>query len=189
MPADNVISWPYVDTGQLEVRFVKNVNGVGAAIGEQNMIVDGSVTPVEFEYAVEPGLSFYCTSIKGYIVDNVAIDAGEFGGIAGGLTNGIKMELIDPQGLPFNILGPGRTIKVNGDFALYAGVKCQHVGGGNKGLGFDWDFRESTGGIPCRFRGGSIFRITIQDDLTALKRFFISTHGTLVDPTQAGINQ
>lgn len=184
---DKVVSWPHIDTRQLEVRFVKNVTGVGALINQQNMNVDGSVTPVEFEYKVQTGLDFYCTSINGLIVDNQAIDAGDFGGIPGGLPNGIGIDLIDAQGVVFNMLGPGRTIQINGDFALYAGVQCTHVGGGNKGLGFHWDLRESTGGIPCRFGSDTIFRVTINDDLTNLQRFLVSTHGTIVDPEQAGI--
>lgn len=129
--------------------------------GSKDQTINGSVTPVDFEYTFSEGAIL--TTITLIMSEKNIGSLLDYGSIAGGLTNGIRISHVDPDGTE-SVYG---SIKRNVDFG-HLGLTGQSVvslvGNTNEDV-FAMDLRFSDGFI---LEAGSIVRIRIQDDLTTI---------------------
>ena len=70
-------------------RLLRDADGTGSP----DLNVDGSVTPVHFDFLADPGGDTYLHSVRLVMADG-AIQADTFGGISGGLDNGLLVSLV-----------------------------------------------------------------------------------------------
>lgn len=157
VPADKIIYVPEI-----------LMNGSNAS-----MNVDGSSVNVEFEWAVPASETWYVDQMKLIIIDAGSTDKDDFGAIAGGITNGLLIE-----------------VKANGSVYTYANVKtnieiAHHFDGdlvsqGEDGTGFldedDLYLGIRTFNPPFTLTGstGDFVKATVRDNLTALDELCIS---------------
>jgi len=146
----------------------------GCSISSVDMNVDGSVTPVVF--AVSPALlnqDIFWDICRMLLVinDDAAMDDGKFGGIVGGLANGLVFR-VRYNGHVKNLF----TIRTNGDFRLRS-FDAQYLDAtlgpdGQYGFGVRRSFNGmDKNGVVIRLRNDSepdSFEVLVQDDLTSL---------------------
>lgn len=155
----------YVDPRNL---IVKNLQNGGSA----EMAVNGSITPVNFDYVVPEGFRFFWYRFIIMMSDGAKVfNATEFGTIPA-LTNGCTISIIDDQLTPaeaisVNALMGSGAFKKNADFAQLAGNDVQTLVDG-RGIAARWTLSRMTGGHPTMLPSGWGVRFTINDDLTAL---------------------
>lgn len=157
------------------------VSGSPVGVGDNNMNVNGSVTPVIFGIRNPSGpsipLSIDITRLMFKCLTDAAVDLSKFGDIVGGLLRGIVIRRIDGEYL--NIF----NAKTNGDLknAMYnfdvelAGAQGQD--------GFTGRFTfggQNRMGAVVRLGPGEDLEIVIQDDLTSLDNFIIIAEGSQV---------
>jgi len=141
--------------------------------------VDGSVTPVPFSFTPGPHKQFLLLSFDVIVVDR-SIDAGDFGGIVGGLTNGLTLNVQADATKQVCDLGAGIKIKKNWDWSHLCGM--------------DWniDRTDKMNVLTARLAlSGNFFAtvlkadhaicMTVFDDLTSLDRFEATVHGVYLD--------
>jgi len=138
-----------------------------------NLAVDGSTTPRIFK--VQAGLTpIFIRRVVFNIVDGSSMDDTTFGGIIGGLDNGVVMRFVNSfQKTIFNF-------KTNGDFAQWAydlaysdkrpsgsyGVRSRITFGGVE-----------KHGVVLELSGLDELQLVVQDDLTDLESFTVSAQG------------
>jgi len=149
------------------------------SVGDNNMNVDGSVTPVIYGIrnptTADIPSSVDITRLMFKCLTSSAIDLSQFGNIAGGLLRGIVIRRVD--GEYQNVL----NAKTNGDL---------------KNIMFDFDIEVTSGSQQDGFTGrltfagqnkmGAVIRIgadedlqiVIQDDLTSLTSFTVIAEGS-----------
>ena len=138
---------------------------------------DMATTADEFRYTVGAGNVFYWERaiIK---IKSSGIDIGDFGGIAGGLTNGCLIMIHDSD--DSILLDPmdEETIKTNGDFADMAAIDVRPET--STGVALDqftarWTVEKA--GAPMALTEGQHVAFTTQDNLSALTFMSIILHG------------
>jgi len=149
------------------------------SVGDNNMNVDGSVTPVIYGIrnptTADIPSSVDITRLMFKCLTSSAVDLSQFGNIAGGLLRGIVIRRVD--GEYQNVL----NAKTNGDL---------------KNIMFDFDIEVTSGSQQDGFTGrltfagqnkmGAVIRIgadedlqiVIQDDLTSLTSFTVIAEGS-----------
>ena len=155
----------------------------GCSERSSNLAVDGSVTPVEFSVSpvnLSDGVEWDITRIIGTIISATSMDDGRFGGIAGGLPNGLVVRYTD--GVTKNIF----TVKTNGDLAtqMYDVAYSDKAPAGEYGLRFRRTFAgQSKSGVAIRLKAslGDALTIIVQDDLSSLVDFSVVVHGHRTD--------
>jgi hypothetical protein len=147
-------------------------------IADRSMVVDGSVTPVEFGYSPPNGFDLLAVRLSGHIIDNFQMQADDFGGISGPLTNGVRIFLKGPDGAESNDLLDGTELQRNGDFDTFFSTTALLS---SRGMGFNWQFAL----LPIRLRDTFEFVVSIEDDLTSLIHFEMALHGIII-PTSKG---
>lgn len=163
----------------------------GCSLRDENMNVDGSTTPVVF-YVSPKGLfdqthtsdpqRWDIVRLMIFIGDTTAMDDARFGGIDGGLTNGVVIRKKD--GTYKNIF----NAKTNGDFALhsYDAAYVDNTLGpsGEYGLRVRRTFGgQSKNGAVIRLDSATDdeIQLIVRDDLTGLTRFYAVVQGHVVD--------
>lgn len=149
------------------------------AVDSHALNVDGSVTSKHFTFTPGQHKQFLLLSFNVIIADK-SIDAGDFGGISGGLTNGIQLNVQADASKVVCDLGAGIKIKKNWDWA--------HI------CGMDWNIdrtdimniltaRLSLSGnfFATVLKAGQAICLTVCDDLTSLNRFEATVHGVYLD--------
>lgn len=145
--------------------------------GSSDMAVDGSSTPVEFEFLV-PVNTWVDLAQFNIVLTDVAVTNDKFGALTA-LTNGVTIEIIDVDTTTvlFDFTAT-RPIRTNTDFALYAGVSAKLAGGGLvDAVLVEWPLQSS--GAVLRVLGGQLIRATVNDNLTGLNTFGILIQGLL----------
>ncbi|KKN41079.1 hypothetical protein LCGC14_0726880 [marine sediment metagenome] len=146
--------------------------------GSRDMNVDGT-TPVTFEYGPPAGLVAAIERCLIHLFDST-IDPSDFGGIRPALTNGLLVQLIEPDdsvGLDFL---DGETINNNGEFSLLAGVDVVFESGvGDDQIYVRWTLALDHG-APLLLRTGDRFRVTVRDDIQAISSFRWALKGRLI---------
>lgn len=155
----------------------------GCSLRSRNLAVNGSVTPVIANVSPK-GLTvdWDITRVLLSLTDATAMDDGTFGGIAGGLTNGVVFRRID--GTWKNLF----AAKTNGDLAAHA-YDVQYIDntlgpGGLYGLRMRRSFNgDDKNGVAIRLVSSSDdeFQLIIQDDLTGLNDMQCIVQGHVVD--------
>jgi hypothetical protein len=130
------------------------------------MAVNGDPTPVVFEWENERSQIAIVSRVLWDILGSAPTST-KFGGIAGGLTNGILIELVDAADVvQFNFFD-GEPIRQNHEFGCLAGVDWDITAGqGLDALSIRWSLFKS--GKELRVLPGFKLRIVVQDDLTPL---------------------
>ena len=144
-----------------------------------SMAVDGSVVPVNYEYEVPNNQDVIINRINFLIID-AGIVPTDFGGINGGVTNGIIIQAIDADGSTILIsFINGMSIKSNAEFHLLAGTDVfRDSGPGEDILDVSWVLSETGRGLFLT--AGQRLRIIIQDDLTGLTDFRAMVQGVIL---------
>lgn len=140
-----------------------------------DMSVDGSVTPVEFEYACPADNIVFIEDITLLIVDG-GITPTKFGGIAA-LTNGLLIECIDSDTTTvLHDFTEDKAIKKNADWALLAGTDRETTAAaGDDTEEVQWSLTSESG--PLLLTEGQLFRVTVRDDLSAITEMEIMVQG------------
>lgn len=142
--------------------------------GSRNAAVNGSSTPVLFEYtSTEDTVEVARLIIS--IVDSGTFDAEKYGnGLV--LTNGIKLEVINSEGGVVLDLLDGEEIKTNADWqAMCFDFHYNDIGTGDNVAVMRWTFERA--GEPLLLPEGSKLRITVQDNLTGLTAHYFQLQG------------
>jgi len=134
--------------------FVKNGSN-------ESLLVDGSTTPIVFEYLAHASQDISIQEIKFVLASNsIKFGSGSFGAVAGPLTNGLKIEIVASGNA-----GTLAIIKQNECFIHFASPG-----------GFQWvvsskDMMSATyligGGLKLVGGSADKVRVTVQDDIDA----------------------
>lgn len=135
---------------------------------EQNMAVDGSVTPVEFSYQPRPNVTKFLTSLHLILRSADEPSVEKFGGILA-LTYGFHCRIENPIGRDFTPWIPFRS---NNAFMLsgFTYQKETKVGGGDYFVHMTLNLRDDAISIIL-LNDTQKFTCRIQDDLTDLTAF------------------
>lgn len=158
-------------TKPTEVVFNLVRNGASA-----DMNVDGSVTPVHFDYvAVNDRYVDRCN----FVIIDGGITPIKFGGISGGLTNGVLVRVVDSDDATVLDFLEGETIKKNADWDFLAGTdNIIENAAGDDHMCIRWTLSKGMRGKPMYLPIGWKLRFTVQDDLTPITQFRIMVQGT-----------
>ena len=145
--------------------------------GSDEMAVDGSSTPVDFEYTV-PASQEVLLSRAAVFIQDAGPSPTEFGGIAA-LTNGLLIQVRD--GADQLVKQFGEPIQDNTDFVLLAGTDVVYeLTTGVDSVSVRWTFSRTSGGDLLQLREGETFRVRVQDDLTGLTSMRWALQGQFV---------
>lgn len=134
--------------------------------GSREMAVVGDPTPVVFKHVIPSGFDCLVHGITMVMVGALAMRADQFGSKGGELTNGILLDMRDPDGVIIRDFLDGETIVRNGDFSLFSGEDT-NILGGERGISVHWDWSDNLDGSFILMPSGYSFNATIQDDLTS----------------------
>lgn len=158
-------------------------------IGEPNMAVDGSTTPVVFGVRNNAGqtpppgleLSMDVTRVMFSCITSTAVDLSKFGDIAGGLTKGILLRKRD--GTTYNIFNVKKNEGIAAmayDFQVYSASNPQQgIDGFNSRLTFAG---QNKMGVTVRLEINEDLELIVQDDLSSITSFQMLAEGSIVDP-------
>jgi len=159
--------FPFVEISHSRVSYLREPGG------DRSMAVNGSVTPVLFSYMPPTGFDFLGVRLSGHLIDNQALNADDFGGINGPLTNGVRIYATGPDGAETNDLLDNTALQRNGDFDTFFTTTALLS---SRGMGFNWAFPL----LPIRIRNLTSLVVSIEDDLSTLVHFEMALHGILV---------
>lgn len=144
----------------------------GASI---EMNVDGSSTPVHFDYQAPATTNIRVYRCNITIVDG-SVSPTKFGG-ATALTNGLLVQCVtDGEALLCDFLN-GQSIKRNVDWVWLAGNDNPiAAAAGDDVIEIRWTIERGLG-APLALESGDRLRFTVQDDLTVLTEFRIMVQG------------
>lgn len=162
---------------------------VALAIGDDvdiittKMNVNGSLaSPISFRISPPNGtlsLLWQLTRILINMTDASSMDDGKFGGITGGLTNGVVLRIIKGDGSIQELT----NWKLNGDLALdmfdVTYIDTTLGPAGLYGLRGRWTFTKAEFIVELNGAEGDYFELLVQDDLTGLNNFEIKSQGRL----------
>jgi hypothetical protein len=155
--------------------------------GNLHMHIDGSVTPRRFLYpfyAWQKGENIIVTDVSITMIDN-GMRPDRFGGINGGLANGITITVEDENDNVILDVMDGTTVKNNMEWSHLAGAG---IGIWDKGTGADGfliDWRPDSTGLSLRLKPGHRLVFTINDDLSSIAHFAAMVQGHLMDEFRA----
>ena len=143
--------------------------------GSEDMTVNGSATPVEFDYT-HPGAVLSVHRMLGLIQDTGNFDAEDYGALGAPLSNGMTFELDRADEDPVDLLGDRPIVTNAGWGALCYDVNFITVGQGDNYALVRWTFTQS--GIEIVLAPGDRLVMTVNDDLTGLvhHRWMIQGH-------------
>lgn len=141
-----------------------------------NMAVDGSVTPQIFTMRPAGTENIDITRLLFEIVDATAADDSKFGGIVGGITNGIhiRKNFNDTAYQTLAIWNKNQEMKED----MFNVDYTDKAGGGNHGVNGRWSLLGGTGAIiNLDAFSGEFMECIVQDDLTLLIDFEMKMQG------------
>ena len=147
------------------------------AAGVWNASVDGSATPVLFDYVSPGNLEVQALIIR--IENSAVLGTDDYGSINGGLTNGILVDILNTHapgtaGTRTRDLLNGVPVKTNAGWSMYASnMNSTTFGATIKDVTLRWLFLGA--GKELLLENGDTLRVTIQDDCTPL-----TTHAFMV---------
>lgn len=146
------------------------------------MNVNGSITPVKFEYVVPAGRELYAQRLNFEFI-NTGMKPDNFAGVAA-LTNGLLIEVLDDDNTPLIDFTDGLGIKNQTEFAPLAGVDANVTSGGGTpdGLAVRWTMART--GAPIYMTAGQKFVLTVRDDLSTITQMRAMLQGILLKRDQ-----
>ncbi len=148
--------------------------------GNTNMNVDGSVTPVKYGFTCPPDVQAVLSRVNICMID-ASLNATDFGGITGSITNGVKFIIFDKNDVVLLDLADRLRVDNNSDWGLLAGTDWifQTAGPGDDSVTIRWSFSRS--GRELLLKPGERFEVLIQDDLTSMTFFGMMLQGYFLD--------
>ncbi len=144
--------------------------------GSMEMAVDGSITPVEFEWENEEPIRHAVVSRLLWDILDGSPTTIKFGGIIGGLANGVLIDLRDAAGTLVMDFTDGDPIKQNHQFARMVGTDwALTIGAGVDAVNVRWSLFKT--GKQLLVPPGFKLRVTVRDDLTTLDSMSVSLQG------------
>ncbi len=149
----------------------------GDPMGDGDMAVDGSITPVEFFIQPSVGLQFHSTITSIEVSDSGTPVLEDYGSITGPLANGIQF-FIDFNGVITDIFAP---IKSNRDLLNLAPDLSRADFAGNQSVEiYTFDIkRHSDSFVNLYSSTADRFGVRIQDDLTSLEAHSVTVKGNI----------
>lgn len=146
--------------------------------GSSDMNVDGT-TPAEFEYTPPSNFDAVVERCLIHLFDG-KIEPSSFGGIKGGVANGLLIQIIDADDAVAIDFLDGETVTNNGKFSLLAGVDVVFkIGKGDDQLYVRWTLSRDHG-APLLLKLGDRLCVTVQDDIQAISEFRWVVKGRLI---------
>lgn len=134
--------------------------------GSSDLNVDGSVTPVIFSASPPTGKKWFIHSVT-LIMEDESINFTKFGGISGGLTNGIEFR-IKEGGEAEKTLG---TFKTNGDLHTFT-TDIRLDSAATDLLTLQENVQQIAGTtFELKNADSDVFKVIVNDNLTSIKRF------------------
>ena len=157
-------------------------NGDPLFNGSHAMNVAGTLaSPQSFKWGpVGAVFDVDITRIMGYIQSGTAMDDSTFGGISGGLTNGVVLRQWDNSGSHFINKW---NVKTNGDLGLlsFDANDTARAPAGSYGFRFRNTYSgQAKHGVTLRLEENDYLEILVQDGLGALEEFYIMGQGHAV---------
>lgn len=154
----------------------------GCSISTIDMNIDASGTQSVFKVSpvgLEAGIQWDITKIRMIIEDVSAMDSSTFGGISGGLTNGIYGRIVNGSTYNFG------NVKKNGDFSDrgFTNIYDEKAPSGVHSLTSSKQYAgQSEMGVTIRLSRDTNdeFQVILRDDLTDLTKFRIMVQGHVV---------
>ena len=146
----------------------------GTLTGDNNMDVNGSVTPVEFYFQAEPNRMVYINKLGFLISDSGNTDFDNYGSLPGPLTNGITLyTIIDGVEIPLSPI-----IKKTADyFGIGASAQFVDLSGSSRLANYTFSLFDYSEGIILNGDNGDILGIRINDNFTSLDLHTCSLDG------------
>jgi len=143
-----------------------------------DMAVDGSVTPVVYNYTAPSGQIVELGAIKITVVDSGYHEARKFGAMLE-LTNGCDLEVVTAAGTAdfFDGHPPVTNAEMGGFVSDY---KLYNIGAGEDISIFTWELPRTV--HPVTLHPGDEVRLRVNDDLTGLNRMKATIHGDVWAP-------
>lgn len=144
-----------------------------------DMAVDGSTTPVRFS-AVIPDLNGrpYMLQTIVLLMLDATIEPTAFGGIAGGVTNGITLAVETAGGGVMNLLPePAKNNWMIGIATPRGTGGVTRIQGAATDDVISFTFEYALAGFICVMKAGDKLVITVNDNLTAVTEFRAAGHG------------
>lgn len=135
---------------------------------------DGSTTPIAFNVVASTGKKFFIHEIV-IIMEDQNINYQKFGGIAGGLTNGLDVEVKEGGEAARDVTAFG-AVKNNAQFGL-AGSGLQLTASSTDLLVVDFNIAGRGTTFELVDSNSDFFRVTVNDDLTAIDNFKVVAQG------------
>ncbi len=157
-----------------EVYRLLDTNGDGT--GTKNAVGDYSSVSTDF-FIQDATKVFYINRLLVQIEDTGAFATDGYGAIAGGtVTNGISVNVYDPDGNVLNDLTDGVMIKSNNDWARVCyDLKLENWASGNGAIHARWTFANA--GHPIRLGQGDRLGVTLNDNFTGLVTQYFKVQG------------
>lgn len=156
---------------------ILNMTLDGEVDGQSNMMVDGSISPVEFYIKPVQGFQFFVTMVSIELSDSGAPMLSDYGSIAGPLDNGTQF-FIDHDGVVTDLFQP---VKDNRDLLRLGPRLVRHDFAGGQSLEiytFDMNLH-SKAPMILNSLSNDRFGVRIQDDLRNLIAHSVVTKGTV----------
>jgi hypothetical protein len=146
----------------------------------REMSVDGSVTPVDFEFVVPAARRLQLAAITIQIVDNMAHTASSYGG-GSALTNGMALE-VDTGTVVIDLLD-GFPITTNSQWTGFAFLyEYTDVGSGDNVSTWHWeDHRAGSMFSVVEIDSGGVVSCRVSDDLTGISSATMFLHGGYIE--------
>lgn len=143
--------------------------------GTDSMNTSGQTSAVTFSYSSTNPVMLHRAIVQ--IVDK-GMNVTDFGGISGGLANGMEVCVTDSDSTVLLDYTAGLPIKINSDWVRLAGVdvdRDSNTGAGDDGFSVRWTIAKS--GVPLMLGSGQSFNFVVNDSLTALTQFHVIVQG------------
>lgn len=138
-----------------------------------SMDVDGDPVAVVFEYENTSGVNEYITHINLTLTDGGSLDTGDFGGIGGGITNGLLIEF-EISSTDYQYSNPTNNRQ------LISAFTASGAPGGKPEDWLDQDGQfngNATLDPPVCLSNGDKVKATVRDDLADLNDLFMGVRG------------
>ncbi len=155
------VSW-----GSRALWFATYLTADGTVGGDENA-VGNYASPTQFwaEHTAE----WVVWRMLVHIEDTVGAASADYGNITNGLTNGIKLQVLesDASTVVTNLIPTQGPVKTNADWGgICFDVEYENVGSGNDFINVRWTFNNA--GTPLRLKAGQRIAVTFNDDLSGL---------------------
>lgn len=154
------------------------------SVGSRDMNVDGTGTAAIYKAICPAGKEVEAQRIN-IVIEGTKVDPSDFGGIAGGITNGVGITAHSADGTELIDYCNGFPVKTNIEWGILSGIDSRiQTGTGDDGLLVRFTFEK--GSDATLLRAGHYLQAIISDDLTPagkVVKFFMMAQGKIFNAT------